>query len=418
MSPTPHHLRASLFSIVAFFAILLAASAASGAVATALLADDPTVASATVAELRAAGQAGVDALMAMAPSVPAAQRPRFQRAFDTVCGQYDCAASGLYWHTDLERARAEAQRSGRPILSLRLLGRLDEDRSCANSRFFRTVLYPDPAIARTLRDSFVLHWSSERPVPALHIDFGDGRTLEGTITGNSVHYVLDAKGRLVDALPGLYGPGLFLNRLTAAALQARRTADASDQDFVLARQHFHRLQALQLELELTSYRLAAEPADAQGDDSQQPYPTALQGAARAGMKSVIEEPVLRALSPVAEIRETQWRKIAEQMPEGWQLSEASRRFLLRKHAAADPQLGARTLAAFEASLALDTVRNEYQLHAEIHRWLAEAETLEPGFESFNARVYAELFLTPAEDPWLGLVSPDTYLALDVGQALD
>ena len=52
----------------------------------------------------------------------------------------------LHWFTDLRLASAEAQRTRRPILSLRLLGRLDEELSCANSRFFRKLLYPDPAI--------------------------------------------------------------------------------------------------------------------------------------------------------------------------------------------------------------------------------------------------------------------------------
>ena len=32
-------------------------------------------------------------------------------------------------------------------------------------------------------------------------------------------------------------------------------------------------------------------------------------------------------------------------------------------------------------------------------------------ETFNARVYSELFLTPASDPWLGMSSVETYLAL-------
>jgi hypothetical protein len=32
-------------------------------------------------------------------------------------------------------------------------------------------------------------------------------------------------------------------------------------------------------------------------------------------------------------------------------------------------------------------------------------------EPLNARVYAELFLTPASDPWLGLFAPDTYAVL-------
>ncbi len=54
------------------------------------------------------------------------------------------------------------------------MGRLDEDLSCANSRFFRTTLYPDAAVADLLRDKFVLHWSSERDVPRVTVDFGDG----------------------------------------------------------------------------------------------------------------------------------------------------------------------------------------------------------------------------------------------------
>ena len=154
------------------------------------------------------GPAGVQALLDLAAADPAAGRsPGFDAALDAVCAQHDCAASHLYWYTDLAAARAEAERTGKPILSLRLLGRLDEELSCANSRFFRAVLYPDPQIAGLLRDRFVLHWESVRPVPKVTIDFGDGRRLVGTVTGNSIHYVLDSHGRLVDGLPGLNGPG-------------------------------------------------------------------------------------------------------------------------------------------------------------------------------------------------------------------
>jgi hypothetical protein len=35
-------------------------------------------------------------------------------------------------------------------------------------------------------------------------------------------------------------------------------------------------------------------------------------------------------------------------------------------------------------------------------------------DKFNEKVYAELFLTPRSDPWLGLVSADVYTALDGG----
>jgi hypothetical protein len=89
----------------------------------------------------------------------------------------------LRWHESFDDARAEARRRGRPILSLRLLGRLDEELSCANSRFFRAMLYPDPTVQRVLENGFVLHWRSVRPVPVVTIDFGDGRSLVRTLTG-------------------------------------------------------------------------------------------------------------------------------------------------------------------------------------------------------------------------------------------
>ena len=71
----------------------------------------------------------------------------------------------------------------------------------------------------------------------------------------------------------------------------------------------------------------------------------------------------------------------------------------------------RVVRNFEAAVALDTVRNEYLLHATIHQWLTAA-TSDRDMEALNARVYADLFLTPASDPWLGLVPEDAYSALD------
>ena len=38
-----------------------------------------------------------------------------------------------------------------------MLGHLDDDLSCANSRMFRTILYPDRTVAALLRDRFVLY---------------------------------------------------------------------------------------------------------------------------------------------------------------------------------------------------------------------------------------------------------------------
>jgi hypothetical protein len=139
--------------------------------------------------------------------------------------------SQLSWYTDLDAALAETRRTKKPILSLRLLGRLDEELSCANSRFFRRLLYPDPQINRVLREQFVLHWQSVRPVPIVTLDFGDGRRVVRTLTGNSAHLVLDWRGRPVDVLPGLFDRDTFLLLLG----QARGFAGAERRD--LARMH-------------------------------------------------------------------------------------------------------------------------------------------------------------------------------------
>src|SRR5690606_8006337 len=82
--------------------------------------------------------------------------------------------------------------------------------SCANSRFFRTTLYANEEISRYLRNHYILHWETVRDVPKITIDYGDGRVVERTITGNSAHYILAADGRPIDALPGLYDPQSFL----------------------------------------------------------------------------------------------------------------------------------------------------------------------------------------------------------------
>src|SRR5207247_2076765 len=90
---------------------------------------------------------------------------RLKAALEAVSQQRDCEASKLFWFTDLDQAKAAAKVAGQPILSLRLLGKLSDEYSCANSRFFRTTLYANTEVSAFLRDHFILHWQSVRPVP-------------------------------------------------------------------------------------------------------------------------------------------------------------------------------------------------------------------------------------------------------------
>lgn len=195
-------------------------------------------------------------------------------ALDAICSQKDAHTTLLYWFTDLPSAIAQARRTQRPILSLRLLGRLDEELSCANSRFFRKLLYPEPRINRVLRERFVLHWESVRPVPKVTIDFGDGKRLVRTLTGNSAHLVLDPFGRPVDALPGLVSPDVFLAQLARA--HAFGLADRGK----LARLH----------------------AEARTPTRSLPPPPArsLEASRLAATKHVVEAPLLRAVTPLGE----------------------------------------------------------------------------------------------------------------------
>jgi len=373
---------------------------------------------AAVKALRASGPSGMEALLKLAGSDPVvANSPAFNSALDTVCAQKDCAASHLYWYTDLEAARAAAKAAGRPILSLRLLGRLDEELSCANSRFFRTVLYANASVSQALRDRFVLHWQSERPVPKVTIDFGDGRRLVGTVTGNSIHYILDSNGRLVDALPGLYGPGAFLKRLGEAAVEAASMAEVPDTEYTSRLVAFHQeriavqTRELSADLRLGIAKLAGSFQEGR---IRPGGPTAVAASERTASKMIVEIPLLQALLPGgiddSASRTQQIAGIARLHREEARLDEASRHALIAKGGTWMKGDEAEALERFEELIAEDTVRNEYLLHNQIHSWLTRFRQV-PDLAAFDSRVYTQLFLTPASDPWLGLGPTELFSVL-------
>ncbi|HEV7920952.1 MAG TPA: hypothetical protein VGR02_09210 [Thermoanaerobaculia bacterium] len=365
------------------------------------LSKHPSIANPAIAELRAQGQAGVDALALAASKLTGREeRERARLALDRVCRQRDCYASRLYWFTDLGAAKAEAKKLGKPILSLRLLGNLDDDLSCANSRFFRTTLYSDPKIAAAMREHFVLHWSSERPVPQVTIDFGDGRKLRQTITGNSVHYLLDADGRPLDALPGLYSPERFLiglNELASVAL--RRDAET------LRAYHEQALQNAYSELSAEFAPPPPPPAPAAVDEPVKIEATlryaAILAAPVASTKMSLETPLLASLGQT--IPDARWKDLAAKHAPEVRFAPESIALMKEKYGATDAML-----VALQRSVAEDTLRNEYDLHARIHQWFAVATRMT--FHSLNKSVYAQLFLTPRTDPWLGL-QPNAFSAI-------
>jgi hypothetical protein len=369
----------------------------------------PTPGGEDVAELRRRGPAALDQLLARYDATPPGEeRQKLEALIDRVAGQRYATVSRLYWYTDLDQAQAAARASGKPILSLRLLGRLDEDLSCANSRYFRVVLYANRELSRVLRDEVVLHWSSERPAPRVTIDMGDGRRMERTVAGNSIHYLLDADGQPFAAIPGLVGPAAFRRELLAALPIAH--ADPA------GRRSFHRMQMAEV---AAAWRRDGAGAVLAGGPVNG---ATLREAERITVgKSAVEAPLIDALRlgpQIARVADDAafWLALADRTPERL---DAQSRALMRRLSPTDWSADPRPLddagfdrlvAAFERQLAADTALNRYRWGFEIHRWFVDG-TAPAGLEALNRRVYAELFLTPAGDAWLGMATRGSFLGL-------
>ena len=437
-----------LLSLTFGLSAVARAGAQPEALARAAVSADPAESAPAIAALRAMGPSGLQTLFTIydaeikrhtaaagdtASTTDDESWQRLARALDAVAQQYDSASSGLYWHTDFALAQAEARRSGKPILSLRLLGNLNEEFSCANSRFFRSALYSNAQISNLLRERFVLHWKSVRPVPRVTIDYGDGRKLERTLTGNSIHYILDADGRPIDALPGLYGPQAFQRELLRAEAIARQTANQPEDQRADTLRSFHqtRVDALTQAFKQDVLKAGGQLPAELGGSNQRPgqSPTARAASRRAMSKAVTEVSIIESITYesqlLAEATDNDtWNNIAALHTADAKLDAASLALMRRQTLnsttpAAQPaveqqrQQFARLVSNFERYLALDTVRNEYLMRIKLHAWLTSFR-FRDDLAAFNEKVYTELFLTPRSDPWLGLFSADTYTALEHG----
>jgi hypothetical protein len=351
----------------------------------------------TIAELRAIGPSVLPPLFDRFDHMaPGPERDALEHTIDRVAGQRYATVSRLYWYTDLAAAEAAARAEHKPIVSLRMLGRLDDDLSCANSRLFRATLYANAKVSALLRDKFILHWSSERDVPKVTIEFGDGRRLERTTAGNSAHYVLDDAGRVLDVLPGLYAPPTFIAELDRARELANRVRGMSDLDRWTAIVNFHaeRAKTATAALEQHSMYFAQRVTIA---------------------KSAIERPDLRRFAPEVGPgggSEPRWVALGTSLYDGT-LDASSRALVERLHTAAFPATTAQLAAVVDRlqhNIAGDTAIDELLLRPRISRRIVEGGGhLE--LASLNEWIYREIFHTPKSDPWLGLLPRTDFTGL-------
>jgi hypothetical protein len=337
---------------------------------------------------------------------------------------------------DLDEAKAAARASGKPILSLRLLGRLDEELSCANSRLFRTTLYANEHVSQTLREKYVLHWSTERPAPQMTVDFGDGRVVRRTITGNSAHYVLDAQGRIVDVLPGLYGPAAFERVLHESYDLATKNAELGDDDARAAVAKYHQRALWRLTAEwrkklavaykdynLEEYLPQAslpQPIEFSGENLfYDSLPAALVNGLTMS-KADMEAPSIELLQPQLQVTSMSgdWWKIAK-LGTREKLDTRSRELLRDKHPrdwrtrdahTLDDGSLAKHIDFFERRVTQEELKNEFAFHGAVHARMAKASNVD--FTAMNAFLYTNLFKTPQADAWLGLVPTEALTAVE------
>jgi len=392
--------------------------------------ENAAASSIAIEELRSFGPAGLQALMTQyaaaidnriknPTAAPDEEWQRISAALDAVAQQKNSYIAGLYWYTDLNSAKKASKALGKPILSLRLLGKLTDEFSCANSRFFRTVLYSNDEVSNFLHDRFVLHWQSVRPVPTVTIDFGDGRKLERTLTGNSIHYILDSDARPLDALPGLYGPKAFLRGLLDAEKIFKSVAGRTEAQRNLMLRTYYGEQHNKISVAWTSDTIKIGGTAPKGFRIVKGRNgDALSIAPLAETKALTERPILRAMNTATDelgkiTDEVAWKKIAQLHPSDAMLDNRS--LVLIEHQ--NPRLTVNELyhliGKFQEAVALDTVRNEYLMHTKLYVWLMN-DPVRDDVEKLNQKVYDSLFLTPGSDPWLGLFSPEIYTALDNG----
>jgi hypothetical protein len=256
-------------------------------------------------------------------------------------------------------------------------------------------------------------------VPTVTIDFGDGRKLERTLTGNSIHYILDSEARPLDALPGLYGPRAFVRGLLDAEKLFKSLAGMNETERTLTLRIYYGDQHNRIS--------AAWTIDTQKIGGKAPEGfriikgrrgDALSIAPLALTKAITETSILQAMNRATEqlgkvTDEAAWRKIAQLHPTDAELDARSISLIKRQNPTITDDDLTHLTRKFQELIALDSVRNEYLMHTKLYEWLV-SDPVANDVEKLNEKVYESLFLTPGSDPWLGLYSPEVYTALDNG----
>jgi hypothetical protein len=236
-------------------------------------------------------------------------------------------------------------------------------------------LFSREEVAAVVNRDFEAAWESVRPVPVVRIDFGNGHVVTRTLHGNIATHVCAADGQLVDILPGIYTPAVYvaaldpMGRLAASLPQV----DGPRQDR-LRDYHRERARLLRSRPERIVYPRATVVQRAQPGNARAPRADRGKGVIERRTEQIVVQAPAGARSP----RPRPGQDLAE-----WQ------------------------------ALAADTWLNETERRLLIHERLA-AGAVRP--EQIKRWLYRDVLHADLDDPYLGL--GDTVLGDDIFRETD
>lgn len=217
------------------------------------------------------------------------------------------------------------------------------------------MLLSDARVANFLKQNFVLCWNSVRPVPKVTIDFGNGRTLERTIKGNTTFHLCRPDGRVVDSFPGVYQPEAFLQEIR----QGVELVKMSESEIL---------------------------------NRHRGTPIALGGRMEEAVsKAIIEAPLVKALEPIE----------SPTLP--GEIVDISAQPLTLKEFEEGHLPGSGPLA--ERALEADSQASLTVLRPAVHRWFGQLSSL-PTPQQARGPIYKEILKVDIDDPYLGLKFDD------------
>lgn len=105
------------------------------------------------------------------------------------------------------------------------------------------MLFSRDQVAEFVNKNYEATWESVRPVPIVKIDFGNGTVITRTLHGNIASYVCNADGHVLDVIPGIYAPDVYVQRLNELRLLAGWVKALSPEKGDEFMTNYHRAQA-------------------------------------------------------------------------------------------------------------------------------------------------------------------------------